>query len=66
MATLTLRQTTPASGTNKGAPLTNAEVDANFTNLSNAVQTSLLASTYTAADVLRKYGFDAQAGSRLD
>ena len=26
MATLTLRQTAPASGTNKGAPLTNAEV----------------------------------------
>ena len=33
MATLTLRQTTPASGTNKGAPLTNAEVDTNFNNL---------------------------------
>lgn len=33
MATLTLRQTNPASGTNKGAPLTNAEVDANFNSL---------------------------------
>lgn len=33
MATLTLRQTSPASGTNKGAPLTNAEVDANFNSL---------------------------------
>ena len=33
MATLTLRQTTPSTGTNKGAPLTNAEVDANFTSL---------------------------------
>jgi hypothetical protein len=33
MATLTLRQTAPAAGTNKGAPLTNAEVDANFNSL---------------------------------
>lgn len=36
MATLTLRQTAPASGTNKGAPLTNAEVDANFNSLDTA------------------------------
>ena len=36
MATLTLRQTTPSAGTNKGAPLTNAEVDANFTSLDTA------------------------------
>lgn len=36
MATLTLRQTNPASGTNKGAPLTNAEVDANFNSLDTA------------------------------
>jgi len=36
MATLTLRQTNPATGTNKGAPLTNAEVDANFNSLDTA------------------------------
>jgi len=36
MATLTLRQTSPATGTNKGAPLTNAEVDANFNSLDTA------------------------------
>lgn len=36
MATLTLRQTAPATGTNKGAPLTNAEVDANFNSLDTA------------------------------
>lgn len=36
MATLTLRQTSPASGANKGAPLTNAEVDANFNSLDAA------------------------------
>lgn len=36
MATLTLRQTTPSTGTNKGAPLTNAEVDANFLALDAA------------------------------
>lgn len=36
MATLTLRQTTPPTGTNKGSPLTNAEVDANFVSLDNA------------------------------
>jgi hypothetical protein len=36
MAILTLRQTNPASGTNKGAPLTNAEVDANFNSLDSA------------------------------
>jgi hypothetical protein len=37
MATLTLRQTTPfSSGTNKSAPLTNAEVDANFNSLDSS------------------------------
>jgi hypothetical protein len=36
MATLTLRQTNPTTGTNKGAPLTNAEVDANFNSLDTA------------------------------
>jgi hypothetical protein len=37
MATLTLRQTTPFSaGINKSAPLTNAEVDANFNSLDSS------------------------------
>ena len=36
MATLTLRQTSPATGTNKGSPLTNAEVDENFKSLDAA------------------------------
>lgn len=40
--------------TTKGSPLTNAEVDANFTNISNALQTGLTSASYTAADVLAK------------
>lgn len=46
-ASLTLRAT-------KGSPLTNAEVDANFTSLNTAVQTGQTAASYTAADVLSK------------
>lgn len=33
MTTVTTRQTTAAGATNKGAPLTNDELDANFVNL---------------------------------
>lgn len=38
----------------KGSPLTNSEVDANFNNISAALQTGLTAASYTAADVLAK------------
>lgn len=50
----------------KGSPLTNAEVDANFTNISNALQTGLTAAAYTAADVLTKLKTVDGAGSGLD
>jgi hypothetical protein len=56
---ITLRST-------KGSPLTNAEVDANFTNLSNAIQTGQTAASYTAADVLAKLITVDGAGSGLD
>lgn len=56
MATLTLRAV-------KGSPLTNAEVDANFTNLNND---KLETSAYTAADVLTKIKTVDGAGSGLD
>ena len=45
--TITLRGT-------KGSPLTNTEVDNNFSNISTALQTGLTAASYTAADVLSK------------
>lgn len=47
MATLVLRQS-------KGSPLTNNEVDANFTNLNDELGTKLAAASYTAADILTK------------
>ena len=47
MATLVLRQS-------KGSPLTNTEVDTNFTNLNDEVGTKLASASYTAADVLTK------------
>jgi hypothetical protein len=50
----------------KGSPLTNAEVDANFTNISNALQTGLTAAAYTAADVLNKLKTVDGVGSGLD
>ncbi len=56
---ITLRST-------KGSPLTNAEVDANFTNLSNAIQTGQTAASYTAADVLAKLLTVDGSGSGLD
>lgn len=56
---ITLRST-------KGSPLTNAEVDANFTNLSNAIQTGQTAASYTAADVLAKLITVDGNGSGLD
>lgn len=59
MATLTLRTT-------KGSPLTNAEVDGNFTALNTEVGTKLASSSYTAADVLAKLLTVDGAASGLD
>ena len=59
MATLTLRTT-------KGSPLTNAEVDANFTALNTEVGTKLTATSYTAADVLSKLLTVDGTGSGID
>lgn len=42
MATLTLRQTSPVTGINKNAPLTNAEVDTNFKNLDADIASRVL------------------------
>ena len=38
----------------KGSPLTNTEVDNNFSNINTALATGLTAASYTAADVLSK------------
>jgi hypothetical protein len=59
MATITLRGT-------KGSPLTNAEVDANFSNINTEVGTKLTATNYNAADVLAKLVTVDGAGSGLD
>ena len=59
MATITLRST-------KGSPLTNTEVDNNFSNINTEVGTKLTASSYTAADVLSKLLTVDGAGSGLD
>jgi replicative DNA helicase len=59
MATLTLRTT-------KGSPLTNAEVDGNFTALNTEVATKLDTTAYTAADVLTKIKTVDGTGSGLD
>ena len=56
MATITLRSV-------KGSPLTNTEVDNNFTNLNND---KLESSSYTAADVLTKIKTVDGTGSGLD
>jgi len=59
MATITLRGT-------KGSPLTNAEVDANFSNINTEVGTKLNTSSYTAADVLAKLVTVDGSASGLD
>lgn len=60
---LTLRST-------KGSPLTNAEVDANFSNISTQIALGQTAASYTAADVLTKLntvtGFAAASGLNSD
>jgi len=62
-ASITLRST-------KGSPLTNTEVDNNFTNLNTAIATGLTAASYTAADVLSKLntvtGYAAASGLNSD
>ncbi|MFY7884350.1 MAG: hypothetical protein ACOVOV_05835, partial [Dolichospermum sp.] len=59
MATLTLRTT-------KGSPLTNLEVDTNFTNLNTEIGTKLASSSYTASDVLTKLLTVDGTGSGID
>jgi hypothetical protein len=59
MTTLTLRAT-------KGSPLTNAEMDANFTALSTDIGTKLGATGYNAADILTKLKTVDGTGSGLD
>lgn len=59
MATLVLRTT-------KGSPLTNAEVDANFTNLNDELATKLASASYNAADILTKLKTVDGTGSGLD
>jgi len=59
MATIVLR-------TVKGSPLTNNEVDANFTNLNNDIGTKLATTSYTAADVISKLLTVDGTGSGLD
>lgn len=58
-ATLTLRAT-------KGSPLTNAEVDANFTSLNTQIALGQTAASYTASDVLAKLLTVDGAASGLD
>ena len=59
MATLTLRSV-------KGSPLTNNEVDGNFTALNNELATKLTATDYNASDVLTKLKTVDGSGSGLD
>lgn len=59
MASLTLRSV-------KGAPLTNTEIDTNFTNLDDDIQTRLLADDFSAANILLKLKDVDGAGTGLD
>lgn len=59
MASLTLRSI-------KGSPLTNNEIDANFTNLDTELSTKLTATDYNAADILTKLKTVDGTGSGLD
>ena len=59
MATLTLRSV-------KGSPLTNNEIDTNFSNLNDDIQTRVLSSDYEDADVLAKIKNVDGSGSGLD
>lgn len=66
MASLTLRLgATGATGV-KNAPLTNAEIDTNFSNLNTDVQSRVLSTDYEDSDVLNKIKNVDGAGSGLD
>ena len=66
MATILLRLgATGATGV-KNTPLTNAEIDTNFSNLNTDIGTRLLSTDYTAADVLTKIKTVDGTGSGLD
>ncbi len=66
MATILLRLgATGATGV-KNAPLTNAEIDTNFSNLNNELVNKLDSSSYTASDVLDKIKTVDGIGSGLD
>ena len=59
MATIQLRNV-------KGSPLTNTELDTNFSNMNDELITKLDTSSYTAADVLTKIKTVDGVGSGLD
>jgi hypothetical protein len=59
MAQLTLRNV-------KGSPLTNAEVDANFNNINNELVLKLVATDYTADDVVSKVKSVAVATANIN
>lgn len=59
MATITLRSV-------KGLPLTNTEIDDNFTNLNDELADKLTATDYNASDVLTKIKTVDGTGSGLD
>jgi hypothetical protein len=66
MATILLRLgATGATGV-KNSPLTNAEIDTNFSNLNTDIGTRLLSTDYTASDVLTKIKTVDGSGSGLD
>lgn len=66
MATLTLRLgATGATGV-KNSPLTNAEIDENFTNLNNDIQSRVLLTDYEDSDILTKIKTVDGNGSGLD
>lgn len=66
MAEITLRLgATGATGV-KNAPLTNSEIDTNFSNLNTEIATKLDSSSYTASDVLTKIKTVDGTGSGLD
>lgn len=66
MAEITLRLgATGATGV-KNAPLTNSEIDTNFSNLNTEIATKLDSSSYTASDVLTKIKTVDGSGSGLD
>jgi hypothetical protein len=66
MAEITLRLgATGATGV-KNAPLTNAEIDTNFSNLNDELVNKLDSSSYTASDILTKIKTVDGTGSGLD